>query len=135
MSTPNMAGYQAYQKNKYETASPHKLILMLFDGAVRFSKQAVSSLEKKDINQANTAILKVQGIMYELLSSINEEQGGEIAQNLKNLYLYIIDRLVQANLKKDREPLTEVIELVTEIKSSWEQIGKEQSLGQQRVSL
>lgn len=131
MTNPNLAGYQTYQKNKYETASPHRLILMLYEGAIRFGNHAIQAIEEKEISMANQSIQKVQNILYELISSLNENQGGEIAINLKNLYLYMIDQLFEANIKKDVEPIKEVIELLESLRSAWEEIGKDVSIGQQ----
>jgi len=125
----NQTGYQAYQKNKYETASPHRLIQMLYEGALKNISGAIKALENKEINESHLKILKAQDIISELLSSLNEEHGGTIATNLKNIYLYMLERLVQANIRKDNTPLLEVARLLQEIKSAWDQIGREVSVG------
>jgi flagellar protein FliS len=129
MQTPNRIGYQAYNRNKYETASPHKLILMLYEGALQYGSRARTAIQNENIAEANRAIQKVQDIIGELLSTLNLKQGGEIAKNLQSLYLYMMDLLVKANTKKDVSPLDEMMKLLGEIKSAWEQIGKEVSLG------
>lgn len=129
MVLPNRTGYQAYQKNKYETASPHRLILMLYDGALASLHHAAKALENDDSNTAHSHILKAQDILSELLSSLNVEQGGEIAQNLRQLYLYAINRLVQANIRKDRSLLEEVEGYIRDLRSAWAEIGKEVGLG------
>ncbi len=123
------AGYQAYKKNKYETASPHKLISLLYAACLQNGNRAKQALLDGNKKDAHAAILKMQDIIYELTASLNEEQGGEISRNLKNLYLYMIDRLVEANMKKEAAPITEVMELLEPIKSAWEQIGKESHAG------
>src|SRR5690606_12231439 len=102
------SGYQVYQKNKYETASPHKLILLLYDGALSNITRAKQALDANQKVEANRHILKSQEIINELLACLNEEQGGEIAQNLKDLYFYMVRRLVQANIRKQKDPLIEV---------------------------
>ncbi|WCF07935.1 flagellar export chaperone FliS [Paenibacillus thiaminolyticus] len=130
MYTNAAAGYQAYQKNKYETASPHKLILMLYNGALTFINQAESALSDGNHSSAHQYILKVQDIIYELIACLNERDGGEIAKNLKNLYLYVIDQLVQANIQKKIEPLAEARTVIKSIKEAWEAIGKEVVTGQ-----
>lgn len=130
MMMPNQAGYQSYQRNKYETASPHKLILMLYTGAIQSASRAQSFITEGQHVEANKYILKVQDILYELISTLNEQEGGEIAGNLKALYFYMLDKLVQANLKKEVEPLNEVIGILRDIKDAWEQIGKGVTLGQ-----
>ena len=125
---PNRNGYQAYQRNKYETASPHRLILMLYEGALRFSAQAIKELELKNINETNRLLQKTQDIMYELIACLNRDEGGDVAANLHNLYMYIIDLLIKANMKKDPAHVIEAMEILTEIKSAWEQVGKEVSI-------
>lgn len=129
MASPNLAGYQAYQKNKYETASPHRLTLMLYNGAIQFAGNAKLAIEEKDIVKTNYYVQKVQNIIYELISSLNIKQGGQLAENLQSLYLYIIDRLMEANIKKQTAPLDEVIGMLQELKSAWEEIGKRGTLG------
>ncbi|MNW45189.1 Flagellar protein FliS [compost metagenome] len=129
MQMPYQAGYQAYQRNKYETASPHRLILMLYNGAVQFTVQAEMALSSGSNAEAHRLIIKTQDIIYELISSLNEDQGGDIAQNLKAIYLYMIDRLVQANINKQSDNLIEVRQLLQDLKSTWEQIGKDVTLG------
>lgn len=128
MMFPNQ-GYQAYQKNKYETASPHRLILFLYEGAIRFSTQAIKAIQASDTQSTLTSITKTQDILYELMACLDLKQGGEIAANLHNLYNYMNTLLFRANLNQDPEPIREVIELLTDIKAAWEEIGKEVSLG------
>ncbi|MEK4513079.1 MULTISPECIES: flagellar export chaperone FliS [Paenibacillus] len=129
MQMPYQTGYKAYQRNKYETASPHRLILMLFNGAIQFVNQAQTAISEGNNTEGHRLILRTQDIIYELISSLKEDQGGEIAKNLKGIYLYIIDRLVQANLNKQIDYLVEVNALLSDLKSAWEQIGKEGTLG------
>ncbi|MGG4394225.1 flagellar export chaperone FliS [Paenibacillus thiaminolyticus] len=130
MYTNMTAGYQAYQKNKYETASPHKLILMLYYGALKYTNQAETALAEGNPLSAHQHILKVQDIIYELIACLNEREGGEVAQNLKNLYLYVIDQLVQANIQKSAQPLREAKAVIQSVKDAWETIGKDVTAGQ-----
>lgn len=125
MSMLTRTGYQAYQRNKYETASPHKLILLLYDGALTNIARAKEALDGKRIGDANQFILKSQDIVNELLACLNEEQGGEIAQNLKNLYFYVIRQLVQANIRKQKEPLLEAESILADLRETWDRMGKE----------
>jgi len=130
MIYPN-PGYQAYQKNKYETASPHRLILFLYEGAIRSCTQVVKAIQQSDVKATYTHITRTQDIINELIACLDLDKGGEIAANLQNLYDYMNGRLLQANLNRDPEPAQEVIGLLTSIKSAWEEIGKEVSLGAQ----
>lgn len=127
MVMPN--AYKSYQKNKYETASPHRLTLMLYNGAVQFAERAQKAIVDESLEDTNKYIQKVQDIIYELMTSLNESEGGELARNLKNIYVYLIDRLVQANIKKNADYVEEVIRHLKELQYAWEQIGKEVSLG------
>jgi flagellar protein FliS len=121
----NYNGYQAYQKNKYETASPHRLIAMLYDGAIRFMNQSIVNVQTQDIEAANVSLNRAQDIMNELIICLNFEQGNEIAANLNNLYRYTIDLLIQANIQKTIEPIEEAIGIVKDIREAWQAIGRE----------
>ncbi|WP_025695504.1 flagellar export chaperone FliS [Paenibacillus durus] len=129
MASPNLAGYQAYQQNKYQTASPHRLTLMLYNGAIQFAGKAKQAIDERNISEANKYIQKTQDIVYELMSALNQKEGGEIARNLKNLYFYMIDRLIEANIKKNTASIDEVVAILQELKSAWEEIGKGGTLG------
>jgi len=126
------SGFQAYQKNKFETASPHRLILMLYDGALTNlarAKQAQAENRKLD---AGRHIRKCQDILLELIACLNEEQGGEIARNLKRLYMYMIEQLLRANIRNSPELIEETETLLKQICDAWEQIGKEVGFGATR---
>ena len=121
---PSLAkSYQAYQKNKYETASPHRLISMLYAGAIKFVNQSIVFLDSGDYKSAHQSLLKAQDIVCELISSLNEREGG------KNLYLYMIEQMVGANLNKSSESLPVVVEMLQSISSAWNEMGKEMSAG------
>lgn len=131
MSFQNVAGYQAYQRNKYETASPHKLIALLYDGVLANIVRANHALEKNNPSDAENFILKAQEIIYELMACLNEEQGGDMARNLKQIYFYSVNQLVQANIRKDPALLQEVASYIDSLRSAWLEIGKEVGLGEQ----
>ncbi|AIQ65881.1 flagellar biosynthesis protein FliS [Paenibacillus stellifer] len=129
LASPNLTGYQAYQKNKYQTASPHRLTLMLYNGAIQFAGKAREAMLANNISDTNLYLQKSQDIIYELLSSLNIKEGGELAANLKNLYFYMIDRLIESNIQKKSSGIDEVVSMLEELKSAWEQIGKGGTLG------
>lgn len=110
-----------YLQIKVQTASPEQLISMLYDGAIRFAKQAREELESGDLEKANATIQRVQDIVEELNVSLDTEKGGEIAANLRKLYLYISDLLVEANIKKDSEPLCTAIKLLDSMRETWKE--------------
>ncbi|AZR73891.1 flagellar export chaperone FliS [Anoxybacter fermentans] len=116
--------YQAYQKTQIETASQGKLILMLFDGAIKFCKTALQGLEEKDYEKVNTNITKAQAIINELMITLDRESGGEIAQNLYLLYDYMFRRLITANIKKSSEMINEVLNMLVDFRQTWEEVIK-----------
>lgn len=113
-----------YQKNQVQTVSQERLVLMLYEGAKKFLSKSIKALEEKNIQDSNTYLQRSQNIIAELMSGINFE-AGEIAQNLYSLYEYMHYRLIQANLKKEKEPVEEVLNMVEELRDTWMQMLKE----------
>lgn len=106
------------------TADPHKLILMLFEGALLQIGTAVIALEKKDVPTKGMAISKaIEIILNGLKVSLDYEAGGDLAQLLGALYDYMTQRLLYANLHNSRPAMDEVTQLLTDLKSAWEAIG------------
>ncbi|MFY9394801.1 MAG: flagellar export chaperone FliS [Halanaerobiales bacterium] len=114
--------YQRYKDAQYSTASPEQLMLMLYEGAIKFARQAQEEMREKNIEGANNKLKKTGDIISELMVSLDMEQGGEIARNLYNLYDYMNRRLIQANIRKDPGLVDEVITLLTSLKESWEEV-------------
>lgn len=113
--------YQAYRQTQVSTASQGELLLMLFDGAIRFARQGQEHMGKGEIEQANLKLIRAQDIVNELIISLNLEVG-EIAQSLQQLYTYIYDLLVQANIKKSSDKVDEAVKMLTELRDTWEQV-------------
>jgi flagellar protein FliS len=113
--------YDQYKRMQVETASQGRLIIMLYDGALRNLRSAKNSINHKDINGAHTMLIKAQNIIRELNITLNMN-AGEISQNLRNLYLYMIQRLVEANVAKDNAKIDEVIELLSTLKEAWDAV-------------
>ncbi|MEW5943427.1 MAG: flagellar export chaperone FliS [Pseudomonadota bacterium] len=119
----------AYSQVGIETgiaaASPHKLISMLFEGAILSVSAAKAHMQRSEIAAKGEAISKAIAIIDEGLKiSLDENAGGELAQNLKALYEYMCHRLLMANLKNEIDPLDEVKRLLTDLKSAWDEIDK-----------
>jgi flagellar secretion chaperone FliS len=135
MSTMVAPGYaRAYQAQAVLTASPGQLILMLYDGALRFLGHARDALQSTDdgprrIEIINTNLLKAQAIVAELQASLNLEAGGDHAANLDRLYDYYLRRLFQANLHKQLEPVIEVEKLIRELREGWAEMLRTQDAG------
>jgi flagellar protein FliS len=109
-----------------ESASPHKLILMLYDGAILAINSAIVSMEAKDIPKKGREISHALEIIGSgLQSSLNLEAGGEIADRLNALYDYMCNRLLYANLKNDPQALREISDLLQELRGAWEEIAND----------
>ena len=114
-----------YQNNNMayvEQADPHTLISLIMQHILGNLAGAKGAIDRKDIQAKNKMLGKVIGLIGELQDSLDMEKGGEISINLYSLYTYMITQVSQANLKNSPEPLTEVISLITEIKSGWDGI-------------
>lgn len=112
------------QRNKYletsvQTATPAQLLIMLLDGAIRFSKAAIEALKHDNKQEAHNSILRTQDIVSELLITLDRTQ--EISESLARLYEYFNYRLTQANMKKDPEMVEEVLGYFQELKQTWMQ--------------
>jgi len=116
--------YSKYKSTQIQTATPGQLILMLYEGAIKFCKFAKIGMEEKDLDKANKYLIKVQNIISELRVSLDMKAGGEISENLNSLYDYMQNRLLDANLKKDIKILDEVQNLIEELKDAWAQAVK-----------
>lgn len=113
--------YEQYRRMQVETASQGKLIIMLYEGAIKNLHLAQQCMERKNINGAHNSLMKAQRIIQELNNTLNMD-AGEIAQNLRNLYLYMLESLVKANIQKDSTIVGEVLELLAELKIGWDEI-------------
>ena len=112
-------GYQQYQRVQTETASPGDLVVMLYRGALRFGAKAELALEQHDFEASHTALVRAQEIVLELMFSL-DLNAGQIAQNLRDLYDYMYQRLIDANCKKDVTGVKEVNGMLRELLPAWE---------------
>ncbi|OUM94428.1 MAG: flagellar export chaperone FliS [Firmicutes bacterium ZCTH02-B6] len=114
---------QQYKTTQVRTANPADLVVMMYDGAIRFIRQGVAAIEAADFEEAHRSLVRAQDIISELDRAL-DPQAGEIAANLAQLYDYIHRRLVEGNVRKDAAPLQEVIGLLTELRDAWAQIAR-----------
>lgn len=119
----------AYKQVDFDAAvqgsDPHQLILLLFDAADAALDKAREQIEARDILGKTTSLDKTTEIILDgLVASLNVEKGGELAEKLKALYLYMVGRLVDANVKQDPEAITEVQNLLKQLSEAWREIGK-----------
>ena len=119
----NANPWQSYRQVATKTATPGQLVLMLFDGALRFLDKALVGFDLDDPLDSNLAInnniLKAQEILRELNMSLNMEQGGEFATTMRRLYNYYDLQLSQSNLQKDSSGVQLVIRLLSVIRGAW----------------
>lgn len=117
---------KSYKSVAVTTATPGQLILMLYDGALRFLATASHGFQIECLNQRNEQIhnnlVKTQNILRELQLSLNLKAGGEFAQNMYALYDFMHDQLRRANLSKEPEPIVTVERLLREIRDAWAQM-------------
>lgn len=115
-------GYAAYANNKVMTATPAELTLMLYDGAIKFCNIAITAVEQNDIMKAHTNIMKVERIIEEFQSTLDHKY--PVAEDFDNVYRYLHDRLIQANVKKDKEILEEVLGHLRTMRDTWKEVMK-----------
>jgi flagellar protein FliS len=110
---------QTYRQNHAATVDPGTLLLMLYQGTIDFLRQARESLERNDMADKGYFVMKALAVIGELLVSLDFKVGGDIAQNLEKLYLFMFDQITLGNLNNDPEPFTQVIALLTTLKEGW----------------
>lgn len=113
---------QEYQKGAIGGASPVQLVVMMYDGALRFMEQGKHAMKLKDLEKQNYYLLKAQKIVMELTACLDMEQGGEIAQNLLALYGYVVNELMEANMKDLPEGIDRAIRVISDLRESWVQV-------------
>lgn len=116
--------YDKYLEVQVQTAPPENLVLMLYDGAMRFATQAKADLVAGNRESAHSNLIRAQDIMSELMSSLNFD-AGDVAENLFKLYEYMNYRLIQANISQSEEPIDEVLKMLAELRGVWSEAIRE----------
>ncbi len=116
---PDPRHSKTYLRTKIQTASKEELVLMLYDGVIRFTKQGMTAMEEGRVEDAHTAYLRAQDIVLELFHALDRETGGEIAENLARLYSYSYRALIRANIKRDQEEGEGVMRIFRELRAGW----------------
>jgi flagellar secretion chaperone FliS len=114
---PNAA--QTYQTNQVTTATPAELTLMLYNGAIKFIKQAKASLQVNDLEKVNDYCLRVQSILHELIGSLKHDI--PISQQFLKMYDYMLRRMMEANVNKDAVALEEVEDFFVQFRDTWKE--------------
>lgn len=112
--------YQAYQQNSVTQSTPGELTLMLYNGCLKFLNQAKKGIETNNIELKNTNIQKAQNILREFMVTLDMSQS--ISLSMANLYEYMINRLIEANIKNDVQLIEEVYGLTLEFRDTWKQV-------------
>jgi flagellar protein FliS len=115
-------GLAAYQDTTVTTQSKGRLIVMLYEGAIKFLKQAINQIEADNPEAKGQYISKAIDILFELNAVLDMEAGGEVAMNLRSLYLFMGRHLTEANIKQDTKKIEEVIKLLEELNKGWKAI-------------
>ena len=118
------AGYQAYHHNAVATAAPEQLVVMLFDGALRFSRRAIAAYEAGQRPQATQFVSRVTSIVNELNATLDTEAGGEIAHNLRSIYGFVNRHLVAAVRESDPQRVREAANLLAELREAFAEAAK-----------
>jgi flagellar secretion chaperone FliS len=132
MAIPKKNPYNKYKETEISTANQGKLIVMLYDGAIRFLNTALENMSPKTYDVANNNILKAQDIITELTLSLNLQEGNDISQNLLNLYIYFKKRLIEANIKKDSEIIKEIMKYLRDLRDAWEKISSKETMSDKK---
>ncbi|MGC8782935.1 MAG: flagellar export chaperone FliS [Armatimonadota bacterium] len=114
--------YDVYQRTQVDTASPARLVVMLYDGAIRFLRQGQTAMQQGDREKQNHYLVRAQRIITELASSLDMEAGGDIAANLMALYQFMHEQLVLANLQDDVDKVQKVREMLESLREAWAQV-------------
>ena len=119
----------AYKKASVNTLDQNKLIIMLYDGAIKNASFAVEHMKSEKIEKVHDGLIKTKNIVTELMATLNMDQGGDIAKNLQSLYNYMFSQLIEANMEKKPEPVIVVIDLLKELRAAWVQINSKKKSG------
>jgi flagellar secretion chaperone FliS len=117
-----MNGIGAYQDTAVTTQNRGRLVVLLYEGAIKFLRLAIKEIEAQNWAEKGKYIVRAIDIINELNNELNVEEGGEIAQNLRRLYAFMVRHLGQANIKQDAKMVQEVITILDELNQGWKEI-------------
>ncbi len=117
-------GLHSYQVNDISTSSQSQLILMLYDGALQAVNRSIECMGQKDVAGQSRHILKTHDIINELSLALDMEQGGEVAKTLEQLYQFVLNQFIQANITSDKMYLKSVIKVFSPLRDAWSRIAE-----------
>lgn len=129
--------YQKYKNTSIQSASREKLLLMMYEGAIKFLKKAIVAAEQKNIADRGTYIGRVYDIILELNNTLDHRVGGDISKNLEQLYMFITEQLTKANISGDPQPLRNSLKILETLHEGWEraieQLKKEANVSSEKT--
>lgn len=111
-----------------ESARPTQLVVMLYDGAIRFLSLAREKMQSGELEERHKYLLKAQRIIAELISSLDRTEAPDIVGNLVRIYTFMMQQLVEANMMDEEAPIESVIGMLRELRSAWVEVDKEQAV-------
>lgn len=117
---PTQNPYEQYQKNKVLTATPAEVTLMLYEGAIKFCNIAIMAIEQKELEKAHVNIMKTQRIIEEFRNTLDRKY--PVAEEFDKIYVYVLRRLFEANIHKDKEILEEVNTHLRSLRDTWKEV-------------
>jgi flagellar secretion chaperone FliS len=111
--------YQKYKQTSIQSASKEKLLLMLYEGAIKFMKLAMASMEQKKLAEKGVNIGRAYDIILELNNTLDHKVGGDVSKNLEQLYMYITEQLTHANIKNDTQHLKNALKVTETLYDGW----------------
>lgn len=124
---PGQTAHKQYKQVQVKTANKGKLVVMLYQGCIKFLRLAKKSMKENNTEDANNYIIRSQDIIRELMNTLDIEKGGDVATNLYSLYDFMIRNLIEANVDKDLEKIEVVEDMMLELLDSWKQIVNQQN--------
>ncbi len=125
--------WNAYRQITTQTASPGQLVLMLYDGALKFLEKSLVGFDVEDPAESNEMIsnnvIRAQDILYELNSTLNVQEGGQLAVTLRRLYEYMDDRLIESNLRKSPDGIRDTLRRLTILREAWQNMLRSSAAG------
>ncbi|MFB6347314.1 MAG: flagellar export chaperone FliS [bacterium] len=120
--------YSSYKETQVETASQEKILLMLYEGCIKFTRQAKQALHEEDYKTSHDKLIQAQDIITELMSTLDMDVGGEIAEELFRLYDFCLHNMIQANVDKDPSRLDDVLPVLEDLNEAWDEVINEQGM-------
>ena len=111
--------YQKYKQTSITSASREQILLMLYEGAIKFTKLAIAAAEQKKVAERGTNLMRAYDIIMELQVSLDHKVGGDIARQLDQLYTFVLDQYTKTNISGDAEPLKHALKVIENLYEGW----------------